>query len=103
MGRNTVPSERRLISKTVIGLGLLSICASAGLAGSQAYRRYDDGFWTFYSTAQLFTDLGIPQPRGASAWAQPTIDWIMYQAATGVLLGVGIILWLLGRFIGLLR
>ncbi|HEY5711721.1 MAG TPA: hypothetical protein VIT38_07485 [Allosphingosinicella sp.] len=99
MGRNTLPSERQWLSKTIIGLGLLSVAASAGLAGSQAWKRYDEGFWTLYSTAQLFTDLGIPYPHGLWSSAQPTIDWIMYQAATGVLLAAGLLLWAIGRLI----
>src|SRR6185503_10511314 len=99
MGRNTVPSERQWLSKTVIGLGFLAMAAGAGLAGSQAWKRYEDGYWTLYSAAQLFVDVGIPYPRGVWSWLQPTIDWIMNQAATGVLLGVGLLLWALGRTI----
>jgi hypothetical protein len=99
MGRNTVPSERQWLSKSVIGLGFLAMAAGAGLAGSQAWKRYEDGYWTLYSAAQLFVDVGIPYPRGAWPWLQPTIDWIMNQAATGVLLGVGLLLWAIGRTI----
>ena len=103
MGRNTVRSERQVASKTITGLGLLAMCAAAGLGGSQAYKRFTEGIWTLYSTTQLFADLGIPYPRGAWTSVQPTIDWIMYQAATGVLLAAGLILWALGRLIGALR
>jgi hypothetical protein len=92
-----------MVSKTITGLGLLAMCAAAGLAGSQAYRRFTEGSWTFYSTTQLLADLGIPYPRGAWTSVQPTIDWIMYQSATGVLLGTGLILWALGRLIGAIR
>jgi hypothetical protein len=103
MGRNTVPSERQWLTKTVMGLGLLSIAAGAGLAGSQAYKRTEDGYWTLYSTAQLFVDVGIPYPRGAWSSLQSTIDWIMNQAATGVLLGAGLLLWAVARTIRALK
>jgi hypothetical protein len=103
MGRNAVPSERQLVSRTLIGLGLLMMLASAALAGSQAYKRYEDGYWTLYSTTQMFADIGIPYPRGAWASVQPTINWIMNEPASGVLLCVGIALFALGHLFKALR
>lgn len=104
MSGQSLPGERQVVSNTVIGLGLLLMIAGAGLGASQAWRRFADGYWTPYSMTRLFTDIGIPVPHGAWESVQPTIDWIMYESAWGVLLSAGLVLAGIGRVIrGLTR
>lgn len=104
MSGQSLPGERQVVSKTVIGLGLLLMIAGAALGAAKAYKRFADGYWTPYSTARLFTDLGVPVPHGAWESVQPTLDWLMVEPAWGVLLSVGLVLAGIGRVIsGLTR
>lgn len=104
MEGHSLPGERQVVSKTVIGLGLLLMIAGIGLGGSQAYKKIADGYWTPYSMSRMFVDIGIPIPHGAWESVQPTIDWIMVEPAWGVLLSAGLVLAAIGRVIrGLTR
>lgn len=104
MNAQSLPGERQIVSKTVIGVGLLMMIAGVGLGGSQAWRRFADGYWTPYSMTRMFADLGISSPHGAWESVQPTIDWIMYEPAWGVMLSAGLVVVAVGRVaMGLFR
>ena len=50
------------------------------------------GFWPSYSTANLFSDLAIPQARSAWHGVQSSLDWVMAEPAAYSLMAMAIIL-----------
>jgi len=48
--------------------------------------------WPNYSTANLFSDLSIGQPKGAPLAIQPAIEWLMSAPAAYSLMATAIVL-----------